>query len=121
MHAVHSGSNRLIRLHSRARGIGVGVVGACAGVGCARARVGCTRALTGVGCTCVGVDSASVGFGCTGGQHRSVAMAETLAKALADGGWQVSIRHRELERHAPASPPPRPVPETVAMKGGDKL
>ena len=63
----------------------------------------------------------SIGFGCTGGQHRSVAMAETLAKALADGGWQVSIRHRELERHAPASPPPRPVPETVAMKGGDKL
>ena len=37
----------------------------------------------------------SLGFGCTGGQHRSVAMAETLAIALADKGWQVSIRHRE--------------------------
>lgn len=42
----------------------------------------------------------SIGFGCTGGQHRSVALAENLFKALATAGWQVSIRHRELERHA---------------------
>ncbi|MBY5934491.1 RNase adapter RapZ [Tateyamaria omphalii] len=40
----------------------------------------------------------SVAFGCTGGQHRSVAMAETVAAALAEAGWQVSIRHRELDR-----------------------
>lgn len=40
----------------------------------------------------------SVGLGCTGGQHRSVAVAERLAKALAEQGWQVSTRHRELER-----------------------
>lgn len=40
----------------------------------------------------------SVAFGCTGGQHRSVTMAESLAEALAEGGWQVSIRHRELDR-----------------------
>ena len=63
----------------------------------------------------------SIGFGCTGGQHRSVAMAETLAKALADSGWQVSIRHRELERHAPAGPPPRSAQDAIATKGGDKL
>lgn len=44
----------------------------------------------------------SVGFGCTGGQHRSVAMTERLAKALADDGWPVSKRHRELERRAEA-------------------
>lgn len=43
----------------------------------------------------------AIGFGCTGGQHRSVLMAETLAKALAEDKWRVSIRHRELERHAP--------------------
>lgn len=40
----------------------------------------------------------SLGLGCTGGQHRSVCIAETLGKSLADSGWQVSIRHRELER-----------------------
>ncbi|MCK0140459.1 RNase adapter RapZ [Aliiroseovarius sp. F47248L] len=46
----------------------------------------------------------AIGFGCTGGQHRSVALTERLAKTLADKGWQVSIRHRELERRADAGP-----------------
>lgn len=40
----------------------------------------------------------AIGFGCTGGQHRSVAVAEILGKALAEAGWAVSKRHRELER-----------------------
>ncbi|SHM46853.1 UPF0042 nucleotide-binding protein [Roseovarius litoreus] len=47
----------------------------------------------------------AIGFGCTGGQHRSVAMAETLAAALAKGGWPVSIRHRELERRGATEAP----------------
>lgn len=39
-------------------------------------------------------------FGCTGGKHRSVALAESIAHGLAQEGWRVSIRHRELERRA---------------------
>ncbi len=46
----------------------------------------------------------SVGLGCTGTQHRSVAVAERLAKALAEQGWQVSTRHRELERRGRGAP-----------------
>jgi RNase adapter protein RapZ len=40
----------------------------------------------------------ALALGCTGGRHRSVALVEALAKALAQDGWQVSIRHRDLER-----------------------
>ncbi|MCU0826728.1 MAG: RNase adapter RapZ [Tabrizicola sp.] len=47
----------------------------------------------------------AIGFGCTGGQHRSVAMAEMVGSALAKAGWAVSKRHRELERRA-ADPQP---------------
>lgn len=47
----------------------------------------------------------TIGFGCTGGQHRSVAMAELVGNALAEAGWPVSKRHRELERRAATSQP----------------
>ncbi len=40
----------------------------------------------------------AIGFGCTGGRHRSVTVTESLADALAKDGWRVSKRHRELER-----------------------
>ncbi|NPD14678.1 RNase adapter RapZ [Xinfangfangia sp. D13-10-4-6] len=48
----------------------------------------------------------AIGFGCTGGQHRSVAMVELMGRALAQAGWPVSKRHRELERKAGESAGP---------------
>ncbi|MBE3638938.1 RNase adapter RapZ [Mangrovicoccus algicola] len=50
----------------------------------------------------------TLGFGCTGGQHRSVALAEKLASALAAKGWGVSIRHHELERRGMLAAPAKP-------------
>lgn len=48
-----------------------------------------------------GKTSLTIGFGCTGGKHRSVVTTEKLAATLAQQGWQVSKRHRELERQGP--------------------
>ena len=40
----------------------------------------------------------SVGLGCTGGRHRSVVMADELAKVLASIGFDASVHHRDLDR-----------------------
>ncbi len=40
----------------------------------------------------------SVGVGCTGGRHRSVAIAEELGHRLAGAGAAISIQHQDLER-----------------------
>jgi len=45
-----------------------------------------------------GFKNLSVSFGCTGGQHRSVYLAEQLAKYLREGGKvDVVVSHRELD------------------------
>jgi UPF0042 nucleotide-binding protein len=40
----------------------------------------------------------TIAFGCTGGQHRSVMIAEDVAKALKKGGWAVKVLHRDSPR-----------------------
>src|ERR1700678_2601887 len=48
-----------------------------------------------------GFKSVMVSFGCTGGQHRSVYLAEQLAKRLRErNNLDVVLRHRELENSA---------------------
>jgi UPF0042 nucleotide-binding protein len=40
----------------------------------------------------------TIAFGCTGGQHRSVAIAEEMKKRLEAGGYRVKSGHRDMPR-----------------------
>ena len=38
----------------------------------------------------------TIGLGCTGGRHRSVAVAITIADCLRDSGYEVNLKHRDI-------------------------
>ena len=40
----------------------------------------------------------TIGIGCTGGKHRSVALAEKLGASLREQGYRVLVQHRDVER-----------------------
>ena len=40
----------------------------------------------------------TVAVGCTGGRHRSVALAVELAKRMADRGFVPAVGHRDVQR-----------------------
>ncbi len=42
----------------------------------------------------------TIGVGCTGGRHRSVAAVERLAARLEQGGWPARVHHRDIGREA---------------------
>ena len=40
----------------------------------------------------------TIGVGCTGGRHRSVAVVESLAESIRSSGREVNLDHRDMER-----------------------
>lgn len=56
-----------------------------------------------------GKRSVTVGVGCTGGRHRSVALAEELSCRIGQLGYRSTVRHRDLDR---VEPTPHPASES---------
>jgi len=40
----------------------------------------------------------TLAFGCTGGRHRSVALVERLRETLAQRGYRIQVKHRDIQR-----------------------
>ena len=66
-----------------------------------------------------GKQQLAIAIGCTGGQHRSVVLAEETADYLKACGYRVSIAHRDLSRantaEAASADSPSPLPEQPTL------
>jgi len=40
----------------------------------------------------------TVGFGCTGGRHRSVMLSESIARSLREQGYNIKVVHRDVDK-----------------------
>lgn len=60
----------------------------------------------------------TLAFGCTGGKHRSVAIAEAVAAWLARQGYEPQIAHRDVARELPPGAP-APEPAERPSPSGD--
>jgi len=59
----------------------------------------------------------TIAFGCTGGRHRSVVVAERFAERLRAAGWPVMVHHRDTPE---ANPSAVPEPSIDALCGRDR-
>jgi RNase adapter protein RapZ len=57
----------------------------------------------------------TIAFGCTGGRHRSVLVAERFAEQLRAAGWPVRLHHRD----APVADHDRAAPSRPSSEGGE--
>ena len=50
-----------------------------------------------------GKTSVTIAVGCTGGQHRSVALSERIARHLKNDGYAVNVTHRDKNKRKEAT------------------
>ncbi len=63
-----------------------------------------------------GKSHVTIALGCTGGRHRSVVMAERLAEAVGEQGYEVKVFHRDLWKSAPG----QQAGGATATRGGEE-